>query len=76
MRRYHFDLVNTVTDASGAILDDDNHARKVAHHLVQEVRETRPELIGQGFEIVVRSDANGEIMRTAIDQPAEDEDVG
>src|SRR5690242_21905725 len=50
MRRYHFDLVDTnaVTDAGGSLLDDDQ-ARKVARHLVHEVREMRPELIGRGY---------------------------
>jgi hypothetical protein len=74
MHRYHFDLIatNTVTDASGAILDDDNQARKVAQKLARKVREQRPELIGQGYEILVRTEGGDEILRTAIDHsPAE-----
>jgi len=71
MRRYHFDLVDTnaVTDAGGSLLDDDNQARKVARHLVHEVREMRPELIGRGYVVIVRSDAGDEISRTEIDHP-------
>jgi hypothetical protein len=69
MRRYHFDLVdtNTVTDASGAILDNDDQARKVARELVLDVREQRPELVGHGYEILVRRDSGEEILRAAID---------
>ena len=69
MRRYHFDLVdtNTVTDASGAVLDNDDQARKVARELAQEVRAQRPGLIGLGYEILVRRDSGEEIWRTAID---------
>ena len=71
MRRYHFDLIdtNTVTDASGALLDDDDQARKVAQELALEVRLQRPDLIGQGYEILVRTEAGVEILRAAIDQP-------
>jgi hypothetical protein len=41
MRRCHFDLIDTnnVTDANGAILDNDNHARKAAPGLAREARE-------------------------------------
>lgn len=71
MRRYHFDLIdtNTVTDASGALLDNDDQARKVARELAMEVRLQRPDLIGQGYQILVRTEAGVEILRTAIDQP-------
>lgn len=70
MRRYHFDLIDTdtVTNASGALLDDDQ-ARKVAHALALEVRLQRPDLIGQGCEILVRTEGGIEILRAAIDQP-------
>ncbi|WP_300184790.1 hypothetical protein [Bradyrhizobium sp.] len=69
MRRYHFDLVDTdsVTGAGGALLDDDKQARKVALQLVQEVRVTRPELIGHGYKIVVRTENGGEVWCAAID---------
>jgi hypothetical protein len=69
MRRYHFDLVdtNTVTDASGAILDNDDQATKVARKLVEDVREQRPELVGHGYEILVRRDSGEEVVRVAID---------
>jgi hypothetical protein len=69
MRRYHFDLVDThtVTDASGAILDNDDQARKVARELVLDVREQRPELVGHGYEILVRRDSGEEVLRAAID---------
>jgi hypothetical protein len=72
MRRYHFDLVdtNTVTEARGAILDDDNQARKVAMKLAEDVREQRPELVGQGYEVLVRNESGDEILRAAIDQPS------
>ena len=78
MRRYHFDLVetNTVTLGGGSLLDDDNQARKVARNLVHEVRETRPELVGRGYVVIVRSDAGDEISRTAIDHPADNGDGG
>jgi hypothetical protein len=69
MRRYHFDLVDTnaVTDAIGAVLDDDNQAKKVALRLAAQVRGERPHLIGQGYEILVRTDDGDEIVREAID---------
>ena len=71
MRRYHFDLVHTdsVTDAGGSILGDDEQARKVARKLVHEVREKRPELVGQGYEVLVRTDNGDVISRSAIDRP-------
>jgi hypothetical protein len=70
MRRYHFDLIdtNSVTDLNGALLDDDDQARKVGHELVQEVREQRPELVGQGYEVLVRNETGEEILRAAVDQ--------
>ncbi len=78
MRRYHFDLVDTtsVTDASGAILDNDEQARNVARELVHEVRETRPELIGLGYEVLVRTENGQEIWRTAVDPPADGSNGG
>ena len=71
MRRYHFDLIDTVTvtDAGGALLDDDDQARKVAHELALEVRLQRPDLVGQGYEILVRTESGVEISRAAIDLP-------
>jgi hypothetical protein len=73
MRRYHFDLNDTrsVTGAGGALLDNDSQARKIAQDLVQGVRQTRPELIGQGYEIIVRSEAGDEVLREAIDSDAD-----
>jgi hypothetical protein len=70
MRRYHFELVDTtsVTGVNGAILDDDAQARKVARELAHEVRQGRPELIGQGYEILVRTDEGDEVSRVAIDE--------
>ena len=70
MRRYHFDLVdtNTVTDATGAVLDDDNQARKIAYRLAEQVRGERPDLVGQGYEILVRTDEGDEVLRAAIDK--------
>jgi hypothetical protein len=78
MRRYHFDLLdtNSVTDATGAILDDDNHARKVALDLARGARQGRPDLIGQGYEIRVRSENGEEISRLALDQPPKGGDTG
>ena len=74
MRRYHFDLVdtNTVTDAGGSLLDDDNQAKKIAYGLALEVRQQRPELIGHGYEILVRAENGDEILRAPIDHPATD----
>lgn len=70
MRRYHFDLVdtNSVTDVHGAILNDDAHANKIARELAHEVREGRPELIGQGYEILVRTEGGDEVSRIALDR--------
>lgn len=70
MRRYHFDLVdtNSVTDVHGAILSDDAHATKIARELALEVREGRPELIGQGYEILVRTESGDEVSRIALDR--------
>jgi hypothetical protein len=78
MRRYHFDLVDTtsVTDANGAILDSDEQAIKVARDIVHEVRETRPELLGHGYEVLVRADNGQEIWRTAVDRPADGSNGG
>ena len=69
MRRYHFDLIdtNSVTDAGGSLLENDDQARKVAHDLIKDVRHTRPELMGHGYEVVVRDDAGEEILRKSID---------
>lgn len=74
MRRYHFDLIdtNSVTDVTGAILDNDKHARKFALGLAREARQGRPDLIGQGYEIRVRSESGDEISRLALDQPPKD----
>ena len=71
MRRYHFDLLNTdsVTDAGGSLLDNDDQAKKIAHDLVKDVRGLRPELVGHGYEVVVRDDAGAEILRKPIDTP-------
>jgi uncharacterized protein DUF6894 len=71
MQLYHFDLVDSenVTDVNGAILHDDDQARKVAVELAQAVREGRPELIGLGFEILVRGENGAEISRISVDQP-------
>jgi len=70
MRRYHFDLIDTddVTVANGAILDDDNQARRVALDLARGVREGRPELIGCGYQILVRNESGEEISRVSIDR--------
>jgi len=37
---------------------------------VRGVRQTRPELMGQGYEIIVRSEAGDEVLREAIDSDA------
>jgi hypothetical protein len=70
MQRYNFALVDTenATDVEGAILDDDDQARKVASDLAQAVREGRPELIGLGYEILVRGENGSEISRISIDR--------
>ena len=74
MRRYHFDLVdtNSVTDAGGALLIDDNQAWKVARDLAREVRERRPQLIGLGYTISVRAANGSEVFRVEIDAGRED----
>ncbi|MDN5001514.1 DUF6894 family protein [Bradyrhizobium sp. GCM10027634] len=73
MRRYHFDLVdtNSVTDAGGALLADDDQARNVARDLAQEVRETRPQLVGRGYGISVRAANGAEVFRVEIDPKKE-----
>ena len=70
MPRYHFDLVDTeeVTDVIGAILDDDHHAVKIAQSLATDVRAARPDFIGRGCEIVVRTEDGNEIFRISIDR--------
>jgi hypothetical protein len=71
MPRYHFDLIdtNSVTDVTGAILDDDDHAIKVALDIARDAREGRPDLMGRGYEILVRTEGGEEISRTALDLP-------
>jgi hypothetical protein len=71
MPRYHFDLVSSddVTDVTGAILADDDQAEKVALSLAKDVREARPDFVGQGYEILVRNDDGIEIFRVSIDRP-------
>ena len=71
MHRYHFDLLDTinVTDVTGALLADDESARKVGLELVREARAGRPDLMGRGYEILVRRDSGEEITRLAIDLP-------
>jgi hypothetical protein len=72
MRRYHFDLVDTytVTDATGAVLENDAQAKHVALKLAHDVRQHRPELLGQGYEVLVRTEDGDEIIREAIDLPS------
>jgi hypothetical protein len=76
MQRYHFDLVSTddATDVNCAVLDGDDLARKVGLELAHQIREARPELIGQGYEILVRNESGDEISRVAIDHLPTDED--
>jgi hypothetical protein len=71
MHQYHFDLVDTenATGVTGALLDDDDQAMTVALELAQEVRQARPELIGQGCEILIRREDGGEVWRVSIDEP-------
>jgi hypothetical protein len=70
MPRYHFDLVSSevVTDVTGAILDGDDQAEKVALSLAEDARKARPEFIGKGYEIIVRTEDSNEIFRVSIDQ--------
>ena len=77
MPHYHFDLVSTddATDVSDAVLDGDDLARKVGFELAHQVREGRPELIGQGYEILVRNEGGDEVARISIDDlPAQGND--
>lgn len=72
MRRYHFDLLDTnnVTDVIGAVLDDDNHAREVAQGIARDAREGRPDLMGRGYEIRIRTESGAELSpRLALDHP-------
>jgi len=70
MQRYHFDLINTeeVTDVTGAILDDDHQAEKIAQKLATDVRTARPDFVGKGCEIVVRTEDGNVIFRVSIDR--------
>ena len=70
MPHYHFDLISTdhTTDVSDAVLDGDDVARKVGRELAHQVCEGRPELIGKGYEILVRNEDGDEIARLAVDQ--------
>jgi hypothetical protein len=74
MPRYFFDLIDTssVTDVNVAILDDDEQARTLARDLAAEVRQARPELIGQGYEVLIRNERRDEIARVSIDPHAQD----
>ena len=78
MRRYHFDLIDTnnVTDVTGAILDDDDHAIRVALDIARDARKERPDLMGRGYEVVVRIEGGEEISRTALDLPPKDGNGG
>jgi hypothetical protein len=69
MPHYHFDLVSTdeTTDVSDAVLDGDDLARKVGLELAHQVREAHPELLGQGYEILVRNETGAETSRISID---------
>jgi hypothetical protein len=69
MPHYHFDLVSTdeTTDVSDAVLDGDDLAKQVGLELAQQVREAHPELLGQGYEILVRNEAGDETSRISID---------
>ena len=76
MPRYYFDLVDT-TDAvnvNGAILDDDEAASKVAQDLARDVRADRPELLGRGYAIVVRTEGGDQILRVPVDRTSKDGD--
>jgi hypothetical protein len=70
MPRYNFDLVTTeeVAGVTGAILDDDDQAEKVARSLATDVRESRPDFVGKGCEIVVTTGDGNEIFRVSIDR--------
>jgi hypothetical protein len=72
MHKYYFDLINTdkITDAKGAVLSDDEQAKKVAHNLARDVRADRPELVGRGFEVLIRTESGEEISRVPVDQQA------
>jgi len=59
-QRYHFDLVDRENAIGVAGHDDDEQAMKVAPKLAPEVRQVRPELIGQGCEILIGQDDGGE----------------
>ena len=74
MPHYHFDLVSAdhATDVSDAVLGGDDLAAKVALELAHQVREGRPELVGQGYEILVRNKDGDEIARVSIDPPPAD----
>ncbi|WP_407154312.1 DUF6894 family protein [Bradyrhizobium sp. STM 3557] len=76
MPHYHFDLISAdnITDVSDAVLNSDDLAGKVGVELAHQVREGRPELIGQGYEILVRNDAGDEIARVSIDRLPSDGD--
>lgn len=78
MRRYHFDLIdsNSVTDASGALLDNDAQACQVARGLARQVRQTRPELVGHGYEVRVRAESGEDVWSTTIDPSANERDGG
>jgi hypothetical protein len=69
MHRYYFDLIDTdkITDPQGAVLSDDEQAKKVAHGLARDVRADRPELVGRGFEVLIRTESGDEISRVPID---------
>jgi len=68
MQRYHFDLVDRENAMGVTEHDDDEQAMKVAPKLAPELRLVRPELIGQGCEILIGTRRWRRVWRVSVDQ--------
>jgi hypothetical protein len=66
MPRYHFDLVDSVVikDLGGRLCENDAHAKSAANSLASELFETRPDLHGLHYKVVV-NDAEGRLIHNA-----------
>jgi hypothetical protein len=70
MPLYQFELVGaeSTTSLDGALLEDDHQAEGIALGLAGDVRTMRPELIAQGYKVVVRDESGNEIFHIPLDR--------
>ena len=69
MSLYHFELVGagTVASLDGALAEDDLQAAGIALDLAEDLRTSKPWLIGKGYEVVVKDECGNEIGRVMFD---------